>query len=221
VTDTVRSVRLFLDLPSTTHPEFSSVLFQSFSESAERDYGLKSPLTTELVKRHLRQRKNGAGLGDELEKSGTRIVVARKPYGRYKQFAAPEQVIVFLRDPVARVVAHWETALAAGEFAGSLLEFARAPGNRNLQSRFLQGTPLKQLGFLGWSERFGASYRSLRQLPGFGSLPAAFATEHRIGVPAHRLTAEERAQIETWNDDDVALYRRAQKLGLGVPAPRA
>jgi hypothetical protein len=217
VSDSRARLHFFLDLPGTTQPEFTSLLVQHFTGFVERDYGLASPLTSELVKRHLRAQTFPVGFREELPTHGTGLVLTRRPLARYRAIASADRWIVFVRDPVERVVAHWKVTADAGKFTGTLLEFASAPENRNLQVRLLRGFPWRQLAFVGWSEHLPYSYERLRELPGFAELPIELQDGEGVAPPSEAITEAERAQVADWNADDLAFVARGRSLRVGLP----
>lgn len=204
----LRQLRFFLDLPHTTGAQLVPALLREFEGQLERDDGARSPSTTALVREHIYATEDPAGFTRQLQERGTKLLLGCSPYSKFSGVFTPEHVVLFLRDPFVRVVAHWEAACARAEFSGSLTEFATTPRHRNLQSRLLKGAPLRRLGFLGSSENYQKSFERLRQISNFALLPAELGQDAPV-KPTYEPTPAERAAILDANAHDIALYERA------------
>jgi hypothetical protein len=184
-------------------------LFAAFPGKIERDCGPKSTLTTDLANEYRGERL--PELAAELERRETTLYVSRRPFQRYRKVFQPEQVMAFVREPVARVIAQWEAMRSrqANPFTGSLLEFAEMPVHQNAQSRMLRGVPLRRLGFLGSAELYKDSLRELRLLDGLAAIPPELADD----VPnatSYEPTADESIKLRELNQEDVSLFQRAR-----------
>jgi hypothetical protein len=128
-----------------------------------------------------------------------------------QRFAAafhPASVVTFLRDPVDRVVSSWRHHVRAGRFAGPLEAFIEQPGEINVQSQFLQGADLRDLGFVGLSERMPEMVAALSRHLGV-ALAARRDNVGREG-PSPQVGPAVRARILALNEEDVHLYRHVE-----------
>ena len=151
---------------------------------------------------------------------------------KYLQLAEtlPCHFVTWLREPVARLVSHydyWQRAYdpASGmtsplhrqviEEKWSLEAFCLAPELRNVYSEFLFGFPFERLGFVGITEFYAEDLRYFSQEI-LGNKLQPHTLNQRKGARtagtdlALPLTA--RARIEHYHRADVALYQRALAL---------
>lgn len=134
--------------------------------------------------------------------------------------------IVWLREPVSRLVSHyhyWRTLPPTPHSLHrrlldeklSLLEFARLPSMQNvLANVFLRDCCLADFAFVGIQEHFAADLFTLGK---FLHWPLEFPvgrenTNQQVGYQGTRLTDSEHAELASLNTDDIALYQRALAL---------
>lgn len=132
------------------------------------------------------------------------------------------KLITFLRDPVDRVISHYfhekrilqETGHLSAQkqvAVDTLLNYAEVEQSCNLMSRFLGGMPLSRFFFVGFFENFSNDLQRLMWLIG---KPLKEIPKENINLSqsANRntITIEERALIASLNEEDEALYQRAQ-----------
>lgn len=142
--------------------------------------------------------------------------------GKYANHFPDARRIVWLRDPVARLVSHyffWKTLSPTDhslhrlmlEKKLSLHEFAELPGLRDIVTRvFLRGWALADCFFVGIQEHFAEDLERLRVLMGWPSTDAV--RENRTaseGYGDFTLDAETKRHIRRLNEADVALYEEA------------
>ena len=142
------------------------------------------------------------------------------------RFTLPQehQIITWLRDPVDRVASNYyylakrlaeeldevgKNLNILSKMQRTLLEYAEDELNRNRISKFLHGTPLEQLAFVGIQEYYTEDLQVLAKL-----LKWTDFTEfkHNVTASKYEVSPEERAEIAALNDLDVKLYDAALKL---------
>lgn len=154
----------------------------------------------------------------KLQSDGVEILHGHLPADLLRPVMGdPGQVWMWVRDPVERIISHYfflaesdsngkmATRIKASQVG--LLEFAGSRRGLNLQSKFLGGLPLEQLGFLGVTERYDDCVRLLlgEGAPGSGKVWNRTRQKHQVDDAA-------RARIAEINARDVDLYRRAVAL---------
>lgn len=155
-----------------------------------------------------------------------RVVHGHFSAGKYAGEFPGARRIVWLREPVARLVSHYcywrelppgDNALhrQVVEQCLSLEEFAALEPMRDAMSRtFLAGVDPGALDFVGRQENFDADLARLAALLGWPpeALPAQAGIENRTGRSAGMLRELSPAALDRLrelNPGDVALYRRA------------
>lgn len=139
------------------------------------------------------------------------------------------RVITWFRDPVDRVISNYlffidrlrnpqrnpevyrHNAHRTGE---SLLEYAHHEENRNRMCFFVEGMPLEEFFFIGFTETFESDVLRLGALMAW---PDFSVRQLNPGTRSVSVTAEERRIIEDLNRDDRQLYDRARAMYLPSP----
>lgn len=216
-----------LHLPKTAGTSFLAALEQRFGANIYRDYGDR-PLHHGALRRHLQCTK--AALGHAV--SG----LAEEPaciHGhflplkyRYLRSSSGLTFVTWFRDPVQRIVSHYNywrreyEAATAGtlhrkvvEEDWSLEQFALSPQLRDVYRIFLWHFPIQRFDFIGITEFFE------EDLQDFSSrfLNATAAPDTRNAGPAgagrtHAVEAELEARIRRYHARDVALYEKALEM---------
>lgn len=210
-------------LPKTAGTSFAAALEGRFGERLRRDYG-DLPINTPPAKRHRAALEAGLRIASD-DYSGVDCIHGHFLPAKYLLLADSREVrfVTWLRDPVERVVSHYEywrrsydPATAAPlhrrvvEEDWSLERFCLGPELRNLYGQFLWGFPVGNFAFLGVTERYD------EDLATFGRrfLGAAVAPE-RLNLRQERadrgvIDPALRERIERHHARDVALYRWAR-----------
>lgn len=154
---------------------------------------------------------------------GVRVVHGHFAGAKYDALFPEARKIVWLRDPVTRLVSHyhyWRNLPPSPHSLHqqllkenlSLLGFARLEGMRNvLANVFLRDCHLENFAFIGAQEHFAADLPVLATLLGWPE-DLAVGDENRNADAGYRdtkLSDEEREEIAALNAEDVALYERA------------
>lgn len=160
----------------------------------------------------------------------TRVVHGHFGGAKYDRTFPEARKIVWLREPVARLVSHYYYWLDLPPTPHSLhqrllnerlslLEFARLDGMRNVLSRiFLRDCHLEDFAFVGIQERFSDDLQRLAGLLGWPEgLPVGEENRNaHAGYGARTLSRVEREEIAALNAEDAALYQEA--LSASGPA---
>ncbi|WND04071.1 sulfotransferase family 2 domain-containing protein [Temperatibacter marinus] len=128
--------------------------------------------------------------------------------------------ISFMRDPVSRVIANYDTlknqpnsnqteALIVNKLGFSLEEYIQHPDARNIQSRYLQSTTLKEYEFIGLTEKYEESIKKLNTQFDL-SLSSTLPTEAEEHTSKEYEISNALAQlIKDCNPHDMELYALA------------
>lgn len=211
-------------IPKTAGVTFRSLLHSMYGKAAVRlDYGdrVLDPASTFQTDRSAWQAEAHR---EVASLPGTvRVVHGHFCAEKYADAFPEARWIVWLREPVARLVSHyhyWRNLSPTSHTLHrrllderlSLLEFARLPAMQNiLADVFLGGLPLERFAFVGVQEHFAADLERLARRMGW-TLPPVVGEENRNARPDYQTRLPgpgERAEIAALNAADVALYRRA------------
>jgi len=205
---------LFVHIPKTAGTSFRLAAEKVLGRNRiAYDYA-RRPETHRSVLRCVYELPDLARLAQELNDSSILLLGGHVHYRKYRSLVPPEQVVTFLRHPIARVVSEYHHFCRHNGYAGSLLDFASRPRNKNLQTSMLRGAPLSQLGFLGLSEYYPESLALLKFKLGI-ALPVLVRNvnpDQEALSGGYLLTPEERERLEEWNREDLALYEEGARI---------
>ena len=162
------------------------------------------------------------------QEPAARVVHGHFTAGKYAGEFPEARRIVWLREPIARLVSHYcywldlpptSNALHRRlvEERLSLEEFAALEPMRDVMSgTFLGGVDFAELDFVGLQENFDEDLRRLGRLLGWPgeSIPARAEVENRTGSSENMLRsldAETISRLQGLNSGDVALYQKAAR----------
>jgi len=112
------NLKVFVHVPKTAGTSFRTAMEDSFGlEAMAFDYGPDSPKTSPLVRDLVYREDNPERLWSELQAGGVRILSGHVRAERYVRYCDPENIMVFLRDPIQRLV-RWTPSLGqvGGQF---------------------------------------------------------------------------------------------------------
>ena len=156
--------------------------------------------------------------------AAARVIHGHFAVRKYAGLYPEARRIVWLREPVARLVSHyhyWRGLPHGGhnlhrrllEENLSLEAFAALDPMRDCMSRlFLAGSALEDFAFVGRQECFAEDLPHLARTLGWPAMPAGTAVENRGAYAAGELDKAVRRRLQALNPADTALYRRAGEL---------
>jgi hypothetical protein len=160
--------------------------------------------------------------------AGLKVAHGHFSYSEFKQFFGEPQapIITWLRNPVARVVSQYYFLQERFEdqvihsrnsrnvfkrLCRSLEEFAAVPGNRNLQSRYLQGLRPEDLDFIGIVEFFEEDLQELAGKMGWETYEPIHDNKTR-NKEREEVSPDVLRLIADLNSEDLSLYETVLSL---------
>jgi len=197
--------RSFLDI---LNQEYGSNLVEHFNR---KDFPKSEPEKEELFLQQL--------------KPETKVIHGHFKYSHIRgiQQKTDAKVVVFLRDPVERVISNYfffmkrieenpdDTELQARKDE-SLLEYADRPDTQNRLYQWLEGAKIEDVFFIGFVEQYEKDVQALAEKLGWGNVKVPRVNDNRAfrnQLPKERW--HERELIASWNHLDIALYNQARK----------
>ena len=204
---------LFVHIPKTAGSSFRKGIDKLFGEHASmRDYGLKSPETSDEVHRSMYPAADPWRLSAALTAGRTRMLVGHFPVMRYAGLFDARKIFTIVREPVQRVVSEYGHYVRHYEFKGSLLEFSRRAPFINRQADMLAGVPPEAIGLIGMTERYEESLSLFEHVFGFRPQRLEENTGRQDLSEPYELSADEEDELRRLNGRDLALYQRAIKI---------
>ena len=177
-----------------------------------RDYGPRSPVTSDVVRRYLYSGDESKKLEDlvtKIKKEKKSILIGHFPLQKYTNFFEARKIITFVREPLVRMCSEYLHRRKNGTFTGTFLEFLQRPGYQNMQSRFL--TDISEETFVGVTEKYNLSLQHINHISGWNLSTRKKNVGRRGGGGkfARNLSVRELDLFYKMNAEDVELYQFA------------
>lgn len=118
---------------------------------------------------------------------------------------------VFVRDPVERIVSHYNYAMHKGHFQGTFEAFIEDPMYQNMQSSLLFNIDINKIGFVGLTEEYPLSLKLFNK-----TFNVSFKEYKKNKMPFFRKRTKKQkldtlvlAKIKSLNKEDFELYEKA------------
>lgn len=132
----------------------------------------------------------------------------------FRDYLRPDQTFVMLRDPVARLISHYNFWKMRGLMIAeeSFEEFVSRPICRNVQSRAIRVERLDDMALVGVQEHFGASIAAFNNVFDTALVPLKSNKTPKRSQLIHRDRLPEKTvqMIHDLNRKDMALYERCR-----------
>lgn len=208
-----------IHIPKTAGTSFRFALAERYGSRLAMYYGKKDPKTTEGLRVG---RADLAKAAADLPERGFEILHGHFGSADVETLVdTPSQIWTWLRDPVERTISQYEfyrqrplelKALAQRVKSGetTFAAFLKAREVREIQSRYLRGLDLAQLGFVGISEHFELGLAML-----FGEDAPRLKMRYNATEREMPMTPDGRTAIARANIRDMQLYAEALRLFVG------
>lgn len=173
------------------------------------DYGPKQTATSKLVRRWCYRESRPEKFRTAFDSQGKKFLSGHIRLADYVGGFDLDNVAVFLREPVQRVISEYRHYVRHYGYKQSLEEFAETPAFQNKQARALAGVPLQRLGHVGLAERYEDSLARLNAHFGW-QVPSREVNMGRKQLSdTYQVDTATRNLLERNNSLDLALYKLA------------
>ncbi|PIV81849.1 hypothetical protein COW53_02130 [bacterium CG17_big_fil_post_rev_8_21_14_2_50_64_8] len=205
------NLKVFVHVPKTAGTSFRTAMEDSFGlEAMAFDYGPDSPKTSPLVRDLVYREDNPERLWSELQAGGVRILSGHVRAERYVRYCDPENIMVFLRDPIQRLVSEFLHFQRHNGYTKGFDDFSHDTAFIDRQLQYLTGCRLHEVGFLGITEQYEDSLRLANEQFGW-NLRNLVLNTHRSDLESHYvLKGAEAQEILELNRQDIAFYTEAR-----------
>ncbi len=199
---------IFVHIPKTAGTSFRLAADRYFGNSRVcRDYGPKSPETSEIVKHWITGAQDKWNFKKAFEKSGYQFLTGHFHAAAYAPLFGTCRMVTFVREPLQRLVSEYNHMVRNYGYKKSFEEFYRSPHNINRQQRILGQLPWAAIGFIGLTERYEQSLSLLNQKYGL-DIPNCRENLGRDGLgELYEIPADHEDELCRLNADDIALYK--------------
>lgn len=209
----IENAYLFVHIPKTAGTSFRDSLAGIFGEGLYCDYGVDEPTTSEVVLDYIHKRTAYPEFGSFLAEQKKAICLSgHYPIKKYGPLFSIHKVMMFVRDPIQRVMSQYEHVCRLDGVTESLESFCSKPAHMNLQSRNIGRVPFSLIGFIGLQELYSESLQLLKSQMGL-DIQEAFLNinEQRASVKYHP-EGEVLDLLKKNNEQDLVLYQKIKAL---------
>lgn len=201
---------LFVHIPKTAGTSLRHGVAEFLGkERLVLDYGPKQAATSDLVQRWCYRESKPENFRTAFDIQGKKFLSGHICLADYVGGFDLDNVAVFLRDPIQRVISEYRHYVRHYGYEGSLVEFAETSAFQNKQARALAGVSIQRLGVVGLAERYEESLARLNAHFGW-QVPSRNVNMGRkqLSEP-YQVDRATRRVLEQSNPLDVALYKSA------------
>ena len=204
---------LFVHVPKTAGTSFITAMENYFGPgSLEYDYGANSPKTSPLVQGYAYRQPNLGALHQSVLQGSTKAFCGHFPVEKYVQEFGPQNTMVFLREPIQRLVSEFLHSTRQHGYKKDFSDYYRDEYYINRQSNFAGGIPIEDFGFVGITEHYLDSI-ALANLHFDLDLQVLQVGMHRPKVDSHySLSSEVTQEIRTLHAKDFCLYEAGLEI---------
>lgn len=209
---TDRNIRpiIFVHIPKTAGTSFRSAASEYYGKDRIlNDYGYESEETSEAVLKHYYQDEDADLLRDASK--SYQLISGHYPASRYSVIFADAPVVVFIREPIARVVSEYNHLCNLNGYKGSLRSFYSKEIYQDRQYKLLAGLSLEELAFVGITDEYDLSLSIFNDLFEANLQSQNINKGHYQNNNISDLSKEEVDEIAELNQKDIALYQAAKE----------
>jgi hypothetical protein len=177
-----------------------------------RDYGPESADTSQSVKDHVYAANDPSAIAHALMEQGAYLVSGHFPLTKYRDVFSLSDTAALIRNPVAQVISHFQHMAKHYGYEGTLIDFARQPQYRNVQSQYIGMLDPALIGLVGLTEDYRSFLKILNKQWGWRLPHRRRNVGNWLGMGRIRLSQEEHNEIERLNAVDKRLYRRVTQV---------
>lgn len=203
------TLRVFIHIPKTAGTSFRASLEKN--EDVVRDYGSGNEHTSDLVNEHVYGSNNLYALKESLSNRNTWLC-GHMHLIKYLGIAEPQNMVTFVRDPVERVISHFNHEARWVNSELTIESFLNSHSAKNSQHRFLNGLPISLIGFVGITEQYSQSLALLDSQMAIKVEEAKFNENDKKVSNVGDLDEATLARIKEQNTLDQQLYTSAINL---------
>ncbi|WP_160153830.1 sulfotransferase family 2 domain-containing protein [Microbulbifer sp. ALW1] len=201
----------FIHIPKTGGTSFREALMMRVGAiNIVEDYRGHVDYRKSLVYEYIDQKNDFDGFFKRFSELRNPWLVGHTDLERYSKLFDSEQIITFVRHPVERIISSYRHKVRTKRLECSFEEFCHTNECQNYQFRKLSGRPLKDIGFVGVTERYQESIRYFNWMTGL-DLPV-FASNQAPKSADFDIPGDLYAELCQLNSLDFQIYEEANAL---------
>lgn len=211
----LRNTYFCVHIPKTGGTSFrKSLEYLVGSSNTYYDYNNNSSITNLLIKeiKYISVDLHSI-LNSEINFKEKSLICGHVSIMDYANIIFPQNIFTFIRNPVERVISHYEHAVRKQDYKGSLTDFCQEERFRNIQHKMLSGYPLHAIGFIGITDEFNRSIEQFQRQYGLAlpQLELNRNTKKDISTK-YDINEKTKSLIISMNNQDTLLFEKAKKI---------
>lgn len=203
----------FIHIPKTAGTSFRKTAEKHYgADQVICDYGIHSAETSAILKQ---QGPDNLDLWLTLQQIlgvNPALIVGHVGAMRYAPLIPTRNITTLVREPLIQALSHFNHFRRHHSYTGGFPEFIREPRFTNLQSRILQGVPIKAFGLLGLTNQFSAYIEQFNALFCTELSEMTLNTATNLELTTATVMEQDKQDFLTRNEADIYLYRAVSAL---------
>jgi hypothetical protein len=206
---------LVVHIPKTAGTSLRWALEKQFGKTqVVWDYGPASEHTSKIVRKHLYEDTYSSGVAElikEMPDTGAKILMGHFPLQKYANYFEPENILTFIRDPLARTCSEFLHRRKNKSFHGSFSDYLVQPGYQNLQSWYLKDVFMQTI--IGITDQYPDSLKYINAVFNWNLKPQKKNVAWLKGGRkfAKKLSVQELDLFHELNKMDIEFYQNAKQ----------
>jgi hypothetical protein len=206
---------LFVHVPKTAGTSFRKAAMQSTQiDHVLCDYGKDNETTTPEINKANYYSNEVVAVDDVLKNHENYVLTGHFSVDRYKRLFYPYEIVIFIRNPVDRVLSNYYHKQRQGQFDDSIEDFIQTNSADNLQLKQFGDLALEYFGFIGISDRYEDSIALVNGLYSLDLEVLALNLNPEKTSSSYVIEDDITRAISELNSRETELYKTAEKLFL-------
>lgn len=208
--DSQKEPYIFVHIPKTAGTSFRYGADKYFgSECICKDYGPRSAETSPQVMQLYNNNIDQAQFKKLFLNKNYRFLTGHVNAIRYISIFGINRAIVFLRNPLQRIISEYKHFVRHFDHKESFEAFYRSENFINKQFKLLERVPWCLMGMIGITEEYEASLEMLNQKYNTDIQHLQVNLGKKYVTETHRVSKEQETEIEKLNTVEIQLYNLA------------
>ena len=200
----------FIHIPKTAGTSFRKAIEDKYSVVA--DYGLKSSETHAFIKKSVYANNSPLLVKRKFQEVQNNWLTGHVPLKKYSNMVSVRHIITFVRNPIERVISHYNHSVSYQGFKGDLSAFLKRPQASNFQKNTLNALPLSLIGYIGLTDSYDQSIALINGYYGLNLDVKNTNVNGKKSIGIDAVSVELKDQISKLNKIDTECVKEAAFL---------